>query len=73
MFVHVSTCTWQCNAQWKSRQVWLRPVKPDRVSEFKDQLHDAIEAFLRRHNERAKPFCWRKREVKGSPLRNPGF
>jgi transposase len=36
----------------------------------KDQLRDAIEAFIRRHNERAKPFRWRKRDVRGSQLRN---
>jgi transposase len=36
----------------------------------KDQLRDAIEAFIKKHNERAKPFRWRKREVKGSQLRN---
>ena len=36
----------------------------------KDQLREAIEAFIRRHNQRAKPFRWRKREVKGSQLRN---
>jgi len=36
----------------------------------KDQLRDAIEAFIRRHNEHAKPFRWRKRAVKGSQLRN---
>ena len=36
----------------------------------KDQLRDAIEAFISQHNERAKPFRWRKREVKGSQLRN---
>ena len=36
----------------------------------KNQLRDAIEAFIQRHNERAKPFRWRKREVKGSQLRN---
>ena len=36
----------------------------------KDQLRDAVEAFIRRHNEHAKPFRWRKREVKGSQLRN---
>src|SRR6266404_5636519 len=36
----------------------------------KDQLREAIEAFFRRHNERAKPFRWRKREVKGSQLKN---
>ena len=27
----------------------------------KDQMREAIEAFLRKHNERAKPFRWRKR------------
>ena len=36
----------------------------------KDQLREAIEAFIQRHNQRAKPFRWRKREVKGSQLRN---
>jgi transposase len=36
----------------------------------KDQLREAIEAFIKRHNEHAKPFRWRKREVKGSQLRN---
>jgi transposase len=36
----------------------------------KDELREAIEAFFRRHNERAKPFRWRKREVKGSQLQN---
>jgi transposase len=36
----------------------------------KDQLREAIEAFFHRHNEHAKPFRWRKREVKGSQLKN---
>jgi transposase len=36
----------------------------------KDQLREAIEAFFRRHNERAKPFRWRKRAVRGSQLHN---
>jgi transposase len=36
----------------------------------KDQLRDAVEHFIRKHNEHAKPFRWRKREVKGSQLRN---
>src|ERR1700688_4018480 len=36
----------------------------------KDQLREAIEAFFKRHNERAKPFRWRKREVRGSQLKN---
>ena len=36
----------------------------------KNELREAIEAFIERHNEKAKPFRWRKREVKGSQLRN---
>ena len=36
----------------------------------KDPLREAIEAFFRTHNERAKPFRWRKRDVKGSQLQN---
>jgi DDE superfamily endonuclease len=36
----------------------------------KDQLSEAIAAFIRNHNANAKPFRWRKREVKGSQLRN---
>jgi transposase len=36
----------------------------------KEQLRDAIEAFLQKHNQQAKPFRWRKREVRGSQLRN---
>jgi transposase len=36
----------------------------------KDQLSEAIAAFVRNHNANAKPFRWRKREVKGSQLRN---
>ena len=30
----------------------------------KDQLRETIKAFIQKHNERAKPFRWRKREVK---------
>ena len=36
----------------------------------KNELREAIEAFIERHNGNAKPFRWRKREVKGSQLRN---
>ena len=36
----------------------------------KDQLREAIEAFIKKHNASAKPFRWRKRDVKGSQLRN---
>ena len=35
----------------------------------KDQLREAIEAFFRRHNERAKPFRWRKRDVNATKHR----
>jgi transposase len=36
----------------------------------KNELSDAIAAFIQNHNEHAKPFKWRKRDVKGSQLRN---
>ena len=35
-----------------------------------DQLRAAIEAFIEAYQPRAKPFVWRKREVKGSQLKN---
>lgn len=35
-----------------------------------DQLAAAIEAFITSYNQSASPFVWRKREVKGSQLRN---
>lgn len=35
-----------------------------------DQLREAIEAFVEVYQKNAKPFVWRKREVKGSQLRN---
>jgi transposase len=35
-----------------------------------EQLVQAIENFVARYNESASPFVWRKREVKGSQLRN---
>jgi len=35
-----------------------------------DQLVQAITEFLKAHNEKAAPFVWRKREVKGSQLKN---
>ncbi|MDQ2944600.1 MAG: IS630 family transposase [Acidobacteriota bacterium] len=36
----------------------------------KDELSEAIAAFIQNHNENAKPFKWRKRDVKGGQLRN---
>ncbi len=35
-----------------------------------DQLREAIEAFVEAYQPKAKPFVWRKREVKGSQLKN---
>jgi len=35
-----------------------------------DQLRAAIESFIEVYHQNAKPFVWRKREVKGSQLRN---
>ncbi|MDO8440591.1 MAG: IS630 family transposase, partial [Polaromonas sp.] len=34
------------------------------------QLIGAIGDFIAAYNEKAAPFVWRKREVKGSQLRN---
>jgi transposase len=43
-----------------------------RGASFKNvtELRQAIEAFIAAYNPKAKPFKWRKREVKGSQLRN---
>ena len=35
-----------------------------------DHLRHAIEAYIAAYNPQAKPFRWRKREVKGSQLKN---
>jgi transposase len=35
-----------------------------------DDLKNAIEAFINRHNQQAQPFKWRRREVKGSQIKN---
>lgn len=35
-----------------------------------DDLKNAIEAFISRHNQQAQPFKWRRREVKGSQIKN---
>ena len=34
------------------------------------ELRQAIEAFIKAYAQQAKPFKWRKREVKGTQLRN---
>ena len=35
-----------------------------------EQLTQAIDAFITIHNQKATPFVWRKREVRGAQLRN---
>src|SRR5882724_11731383 len=63
------------SASWLNQiEIWfgLLTRKSLRGASFasKDQLRMAIEAFVARTNENPKPFHWRKREVKGSQLRN---
>ena len=63
------------SASWLNQvEIWFSILerKTLRGASFRDkqQLKTAIEAFAARHNEQPKPFRWRKREVKGSQLRN---
>ena len=63
------------SASWLNQvEIWfgLLTRKSLRGASFesKDQLRLAIEAFVALTNENPKPFHWRKREVKGSQLRN---
>jgi transposase len=63
------------SASWLNQiEIWfgLLTRKALRGASFtsKDQLRAAIEAFVTRTNQHPKPFHWRKREVKGSQLRN---
>jgi len=63
------------SASWLNQiEIWfgLLTRKALRGASFasKDQLRSAIEAFVAKSNQHPKPFQWRKREVKGSQLRN---
>jgi transposase len=63
------------SASWLNQvEIWfgLLTRKTLRGANFssKDQLRSAIEAFVAKTNEHPKPFHWRKREVRGSQLRN---
>jgi hypothetical protein len=40
------------------------------VKSSPEELVKAIQDFLDAYNETAEPFAWRKREVKGSKLKN---
>jgi transposase len=63
------------SASWLNLvEVWfgLLTRKALRGASFptKEALRGAIEAFIAKHNAAARPFKWRKREVKGAQLRN---
>ena len=63
------------SASWLNQvEIWfgLLARKALRGASFasKDQLRSAIEAFVAKTNQHPRPFHWRKREVKGSQLRN---
>ena len=62
-------------ASWLNQvEIWFGILsrKVLRGANFKNvaELRQALEAFIAAYNPRAKPFKWRKREVKGSQLRN---
>lgn len=63
------------SASWLNQvEVWfgIMSRKALRGASFKNiaELREAMEAFIAAYNPNAKPFKWRKREVKGSQLRN---
>jgi len=63
------------SASWLNQvEVWfgIFSRKALRGASFQniEQLRQAIEAFVAAYGPTAKPFVWRKREVKGSQLRN---
>jgi len=63
------------SASWLNLvEVWfcILSRKALRGASFKnvEQLREGIEAFIRAYGPTAKPFVWRKREVKGAQLRN---
>ena len=63
------------SASWLNQvEMWcgIFPRKTLRNTSFGsiDQLIGAIHDFTAACNEKATPFVWRKREVKGSQLRN---
>jgi len=63
------------SASWLNQvEIWfgIMSRKVLRGANFKNvtELRQAIEAFIAAYNPKARPFKWRKREVKGSQLRN---
>jgi len=63
------------SASWLNQvEVWfgIFSRKALRGANFRsiEELRQAIEAFISAYGPKAKPFVWRKREVKGSQLKN---
>lgn len=63
------------SASWLNQvEIWfgLLSRKALKGASFRnvDQLRSAIEAFIEAYRPTAKPFIWRKREVRGSQLKN---
>jgi len=63
------------SASWLNQvEIWFgilsRKALRGLSSKSTAELRQAIEAFIGAYTQRAKPFKWRKREVKGSQLRN---
>ena len=63
------------SASWLNQvEIWfgIFQRKTLRNASFRnvDQLIEAIHAFTAAYNEKAAPFVWRKREVRGAQLRN---
>ncbi len=72
---HVSFHFTPTSASWLNQvEIWFGILsrKALRGASFHDveQLRTAIEEFVAAYGPKAKPFVWRKREVKGSQLRN---
>lgn len=72
---HVSFHFTPTSASWLNQvEIWFGILsrKALRGASFRnqDQLRQAIEDFVAAYGPTAKPFVWRKREVKGSQLRN---
>jgi hypothetical protein len=63
------------SASWLNQiAIWFgmlsRKTIKDASFASSEEIKGAIEAFIVRHNQTAKPFMWRRREVKGSQLKN---
>jgi len=63
------------SASWLNQvEIWFgimsRKVLRGASFNSTEQLRDAIEKFIKAYSTNAKPFKWRKRDVKGAQLRN---